>query len=317
MDYHMMRLENTERMNGHMDEKQEGIIFNIQRFSTHDGPGIRTTVFLKGCPLCCFWCQNPESQQFSSVLMHNIERCTGCGTCAGVCPVGAVSLVDGKASFRRDLCITCGLCEDNCSSNALSVSGVKMTVEAVLREVLKDRNEYLNSGGGVTLSGGEPLSQKDFAVALLQRCKAAGLHTVVETCGFVPEEALREAATFTDCFFFDIKCLDAKKHTEWTRQSNGRILENAAWLAKSGAEIQLRMPLIPGFNDTEDDVKALLRFAEGIGLSGQNVSLLQYNKLGESKYESIGRAEEMRPMQPQSDEAYKHLVSLLSVPSVL
>jgi pyruvate formate lyase activating enzyme len=314
MDYHMMRLENTERMSGRATEKQEGIIFNIQRFSIHDGPGIRTTVFLKGCPLCCFWCQNPESQQFAPVLMHNAEHCIGCGACADVCPVGAASLADGKASFRRDLCTTCGLCEDNCPADALSVSGAKMTVEAILREVLKDRNEYLNSGGGVTLSGGEPLYRKDFAVALLQSCKAKGLHTILETCGFVPEETLREAAAFTDCFFFDIKCLDARKHAEGTRRSNKRILENAAYLAQSGAEIHLRMPLIPGFNDTEGEVRALLRFAKEIGLRGQDVSLLQYNKLGESKYESIGRAEEMRPMQPQSDDLYRHLVSLLSAP---
>ena len=290
-----------------------GKIFNIQRFSTHDGPGVRTTVFMKGCPLRCFWCQNPESQKNEPSLFHNADDCIGCGSCVKICSAGAVKLVDGKAEVDRYLCTGCGDCVEACPVDAFSLAGKDMTVSEVLAEVLKDRMQYINSGGGITLSGGDPLVQYKFSAALLEACKKKALHTVVETCGYADNAVVREVAPYTDLFFYDIKTLDNEKHINGTGTGNARILENAAWLARAGNSITLRMPVIPGYNDNEGDVKALLAFAKDLGLCASDVKLLKYNKLGETKFERLGRKHEMKTYDSgqQYEEYFDHLTSLL------
>ena len=291
--------------------RHKGKIFNIQRFSTHDGPGIRTTVFMKGCALRCFWCQNPESQRIEPELLHNAEDCVACGRCASVCRIGAVKQGTAKAEVDRSRCTGCGDCIAACPEDSFSVAGKDMTVDEVLSELLKDRTQYLNSGGGVTLSGGDPLFQHVFSSALLKACKAKGLHTLAETCGYADRTVIKNIAPHVDIFFYDIKTLDNEKHKSGTGVGNAGIIENARWLAGAGKKTVLRMPMIPGFNDNEKEVKSLVSFARELGLGPADTDLLQYNPLGEAKYERLGRPAEQRFLQPQSDEYFMYLKSLL------
>lgn len=288
----------------------KGTIFNIQRFSTHDGPGIRTVVFFKGCPLRCRWCQNPESQSASPVLMQKKESCVGCGRCAAVCPHGAASIEDGVCRIDRSKCRGCGECARVCPVQALTLSGYTITVDEVMTEVLKDRSYYMNSGGGVTLSGGEATAQPDFALEILARSKAKYIGTAVETCGFVSPDVLRRFIPLTDLFLYDVKAVRSEKHLYGTGQSNGLILENLRMLMDGGAHVKLRMPLIPGYNDAREDVLALRRLAEELHIPPDTIELLKYNQLGEVKFGRLGRDDGPR-MQPQSDEYFQELQSLL------
>ena len=291
----------------------KGKIFNIQRFSTHDGPGARTTVFLKGCPLRCYWCQNPESHAMEPSLLYNAEMCIGCGRCARACSFNAAEVDIGKAEIDRTLCTGCGECVYTCPTDALSLAGKEMTVNEVVTEILKDRTLYLNSGGGVTLSGGEPLVQHKFSKALLKCCKEKNIHTVIETCGYADLTAIQEIAPYVDLFLYDIKTLNNEKHIEGTKSSNNKIIENATWLARTGNKITLRMPIVPGFNDSAEDVNSLLVFAKDLALDPTNVDLLKYNALGEVKYKRLGFKLEkgQRAISPQSDRHFDYLLSLL------
>lgn len=289
----------------------KGTIFNIQRFSTHDGPGIRTVVFIKGCPLRCYWCQNPESQSVSPVLMQKSELCVGCGACALACPNGAVSLREGRCRIDREKCRGCGACAKQCRTQSLVLSGYEATVDEVMEEVMKDRSYYLNSGGGVTLSGGEATAQADFAIELLRACKRKYIHTAVETCGFASQQVMRRFAKVTDLFLYDLKAVGSAKHRRGTGQDNGIIKENARLLASLGKQIVVRMPLIPNYNDKAEDVAALRSFVcQELGLGSDHIELLKYNQLGEVKFERLGR-EDRPSMQPQSDEYFEELKRLL------
>lgn len=289
-----------------------GTIFNIQRFSTHDGPGVRTVVFFQGCPLRCFWCQNPESQPPRPVLMQRKANCVGCGSCAAVCPHNAARLVDGVSTIDRDACTVCGLCAEACAHEGLTVSGYEVSIDEVMDAVLKDRQHYINSGGGVTLSGGEVTMQADFALELLKRCRSKYINTAIETCGFVRQEVLERFIPLTDLFFYDLKAIDREKHIRGTGQDNEIIKQNAKMLAASGRELRIRMPLIPGFNDNREDVLALRSFVEDeLGMESSKIELLKYNQLGEVKYERLDRADKPA-MKPQSDEYFEYLKSLLA-----
>lgn len=289
----------------------EGIIFNIQRFSTHDGPGVRTVVFIKGCPLRCWWCQNPESQAIAPVLMYRSDSCIGCGACEQVCPVGAAKIINGTSQIDRKKCTDCGKCAAVCKGDALSISGYSASVDEVMAEILKDRSYYLNSGGGVTLSGGEATAQSDFAIEILSRCKAKYIHTAIETCGFVQTEELKRFIPVTDLFFFDLKAIDSQKHRAGTGHGNELILKNAKMLVEAGCKVIFRMPLIPGYNDSAQDVISLREFVEKeLCISCAEVELLKYNQLGEVKFERLGRSD--RPsLRPQSDEYFEELKALL------
>lgn len=248
-----------------------GRIFDIQRFSIHDGPGIRTAVFFKGCPLCCAWCHNPESQSPRPQLLFYAHKCTGCGRCADVCP-----------NTHTPACTGCGRCVDVCRSGAREISGYEITPEEALRTVLRDRAFYETSGGGMTLTGGEPLAQPDFARELLRLCREQGVNTAVETGGFAPWEALEGLLPLLDHVYYDIKGIDPALHRRNTGVSNEVILANAGRLKQSGANVVFRMPYVPGFNDGE--LAAVRAFTEGFPLQ-----LMPYHATGAGKYAALGR----------------------------
>ncbi len=264
-----------------------GIIFNIQRFSIHDGPGIRTTVFFKGCPLRCDWCSNPESQDPLPQLMTRDSLCAACGKCVEVCPERAVSLTKGASrQIRWKECNRCFRCVDACLYGSLTAMGRTAGVDEILREVEKDRVFYENSGGGVTLSGGEPLSQPEFVLQLLRRLKERGIHTTLDTCGFAPKEAVAAVLPYTDLVLFDIKQLNDEKHMDSTGVSNRLILSNAR-LVCSRAKAWFRVPLIEGFNDSLEEIKTLADMAKGMGV--KKVSFLPYHEGGVTKRLQLGR----------------------------
>jgi pyruvate formate lyase activating enzyme len=283
-----------------------GVVFNIQRCSLHDGPGIRTTVFLKGCPLRCFWCQNPESQSGGPELLLDRRKCTLCGICRQACRTGALRLDGDSLVFDRGGCIGCGSCVSSCPNEARSISGKRMTVEEVMREVIKDLKFYKKSGGGATLSGGEPLAQPHFAGELFRRCKGEGLHTTLDTCGYAPWSTIKGLLEYADLVLFDIKHLDAAKHAEATGRDNRLILENAKKIAKL-KPMRVRVPMIPGFNDSIETIREIADFAEK-ELGCPVIDLLPYNRLGEIKYEFLDK-----PCSALSSQADDHLRMLESV----
>jgi pyruvate formate lyase activating enzyme len=285
---------------------ERGAVFDIQRYSIHDGPGIRTTVFLKGCPLRCYWCQNPESQSAKPEILFDASKCTGCGACVAACAAGASRLSEGKSVIDREACRGCGKCVEVCLNEARRLVGKEMTVEEVMQPVLKDVRFYENSGGGVTLSGGEPTAQPDFASALLRRCKELGLHTVMETCGYAPWPVFERLLQHTDLVFYDLKHMDPGKHFAGTQVKNLTILENAKRIHSLKPMI-VRVPLIPGFNDSPAEIEATVRFVK-TELPSTPVELLPYNKLGEGKYGRLDRS--CRPLETMGED---HVAALNEV----
>jgi len=267
--------------------ESSGTVFHIMRFSLHDGPGIRTTVFLKGCPLRCAWCHNPESQEFAPGPMYFEERCLLCGDCAAACPAGAIALADGRMRTAA-FCRRCGACAEACLAGTRQWCGHLMGVSEVVREVERDLPFFEQSGGGVTLSGGEPLSQPDFAEALLAAFHRRRIHTVLDTCGFAQRDTCLRVARRADLILYDLKLLDLVRHKEHTGVSNELILENIEALAKEGLPVTVRVPLIPGVNDGEGDIGALADFALRLGL--RRIDLLPYHRMGTDKYRRLGFA---------------------------
>ena len=265
-----------------------GIIFDIQRFSIHDGPGIRTTVFMKGCPLDCIWCHNPESREIKPEIAYYHSKCLCCGTCVDLCPEKLQKSDSKGRSFLREGCTRCGKCSFACPSGALEIIGRKMTVAEVLNEVKKDEVFYRNSDGGMTLSGGEPFFQPEFAIAILTLAKKEGLHTCVETCGFTAYEVLDKATEYTDVFYYDIKETDPSRHMKYTGVSNDIVIQNFERLDASGAKIVLRCPIIPGLNDNESHLKKLCELADRFK-NVDRIDIEPYHPLGISKAEAIGK----------------------------
>jgi pyruvate formate lyase activating enzyme len=265
-----------------------GRIFDIQRFSIHDGPGIRTTVFFKGCPLRCLWCHNPEAVAHDAHLSYVAARCIGCGCCVSVCPHGAHRLdTELGHVLTRDACTACGLCAAECRGEALELVGRDASVAEVLGEVLRDRPFYDSSGGGMTLSGGEPLAQPEFALALLRGARAAGLHCAVETCGAVPWDRFEAVLPLVDLFLFDLKESDAVLHRQFTGASNTLIVDNLRRLHERGASLVARLPLVPGVNDRDEHFEAVAALLNGLPrLLG--VEIMAYHALGEGKRARLG-----------------------------
>ncbi len=284
---------------------EKGIIFNIQRFSIHDGPGIRTTVFFKGCPLRCDWCSNPESQDPLPQLMTRDSLCVSCGKCADVCPEKAISLTPGgRREIRWDECNRCFRCVESCLYGSLTAMGQLAGLGEIIQEVEKDRPFYKNSGGGVTLSGGEPLSQLDLVLQLLRRLKESDIHTALDTCGFAPEEAIAAVIPYTDLVLFDIKQLNDQKHMNSTGVSNRLILSNAR-LVCSRAKTWFRVPLIEGFNDSPEEINTLADMAKEMGV--EKVSFLPYHEGGVTKRLQIGLEPSRLATRSPADEHIQKL----------
>ncbi len=291
-----------------------GLVFNLQRFSIHDGPGIRTTVFLKGCPLRCFWCHNPEGLRPRLEVQFTPSRCIACGACVRACQHGAQELGPHGRLYHRDRCVTCGACVAECFAEALQLSGREMTVEQVKAEVLRDRAFYESSGGGVTLSGGEPLLQPAFTLALLQACRAAGLHTAVETTTQTRWENLRAILPFVDLFMVDIKHLDSRQHQAATGVANHRILANIRRLAATSKPILFRTPVVPTVNATVPEIQAIAEFvrelsaARPAGAPPLALELLPFHRLAADKYTSLGLDDRAAHLIPPSKAAMAELV---------
>jgi pyruvate formate lyase activating enzyme len=269
----------------------QGWVFNIQRFSIHDGPGIRTTVFLKGCSLNCFWCHNPEGIKGKKELRYYDNLCIGCGDCAAVCPEGAQVMEQGGHVFYRDKCTLCGKCVEVCPSGALEWSARRMAVSEVMKQVMADKPFYRSSAGGMTLSGGEPLVQLDFAYALLEACRADGVHTAIETAGNYPWSSLERVLPLTDLVMMDIKHLDREKHRQTTGAGIELILENARRLIETDKPVIFRIPVIPGVNDSAREIGDIRDFVQGLKEKSKapiSLELLPFHPLASSKYSSLG-----------------------------
>ena len=264
-----------------------GRLFDIQRFCIHDGPGIRTTVFLKGCPLRCVWCHNPEGISPEPALSFQPEKCIGCGYCSKTCRNGAHRMADEKHILDRDVCVACGACTAECYANALEIVGREVSVGEVVEEVLRDRPFYETSNGGMTLSGGEPLMQIDFTEALLRAARKERLHCCVDTCGFGEFSRLERILPHVDLFLYDIKDTDNGRHVEFTGVPNPSILENLRALHDRGAAVRLRLPIIPGCNDRADHFEAAAELANSLpNLEG--VEIMPYHRLGVGKLGRLG-----------------------------
>ena len=276
-------------------------IFNIQRFCVNDGPGIRTTVFIKGCPLKCLWCHNPESQNKNRELMYYEHRCVNCLRCIKSCPENCHVDMDGKHIFDRTRCALCFACTENLCP-ALDIAGKEYTPKDLLKEILKDAPFFKQSGGGVTLSGGEPLFQPEFTLELLKLCRQNGIHTAMETCGFASEKTIRDIAPYTDLFLFDWKETNPEKHKEFTGADNSVILRNLEILQSLNAHIILRCPIIPGCNDTDEHFRGIAEIADRFSMI-EHVEIEPCHAIGEGKYLSLGK--QTPSLSPPDDETVK------------
>ena len=262
-----------------------GTVFDMQRFSLHDGPGIRTIVFLKGCPLHCRWCSNPESQNNSPIVMYKKSDCFKCGRCISVCKVGAISF-DNETHIDREKCTGCGECTNVCPSGALVLKGKTMTIQQAIKELKKDATIFRRSNGGVTLSGGEPLVQHEFASQLLLACKSQGWSTAIETTGFGSSEAIEKVIPYVDTVLLDIKRIDPYTHKKFTGISNEVILKNAKRISQITKTV-VRVPIIPGFNYSYKDIEDIAKFVKTLN-NVDTIHLLPYHTFGENKYDLLG-----------------------------
>lgn len=287
-----------------------GTIFNIQKFCINDGPGIRTTVFLKGCPLKCVWCHNPESQSVKPELMYAAHKCVKCGKCLAVCKYG-VHKFDGDIHIvNRENCKACMACVKNCPADALEIAGKTASVKSVIDKVLEDKKFYENSGGGMTLSGGEPMFQFEFAAALLKEAKRNDIHTCIETCGYAPKEHYKKIAPFVDLFLLDYKETDSERHKKYVGVGNELIIENILMLDGIGSEIILRCPIIPTVNDREEHLAGIAKFA-GRLKNIVEINIEPYHTLGKSKSEKLGREYQVHGVDDVGDELTEKYIGII------
>lgn len=268
-----------------MSQPLQATIFNIQKFSLHDGPGIRTVVFFKGCPLRCRWCSNPESQNARIQILHDENKCAHCLSCVKTCDQNAISFSD-KIHIDHNKCNACLKCLSVCKPRALSQEGKLKTIDEVIEVCLQDLDFYLESDGGVTLSGGEVLTHSRFASELLKRLQELNIHTAIETTGYAPLQAFKAVIDYTDLILFDVKHYDSQKHHEYTGVHNELIIENLKYAIDNGYNILGRLPVIPGFNDTLDDALGFVKLMQDIGL--KQIQLLPFHQFGENKYAKLG-----------------------------
>ena len=289
----------------------KGTIFNIQKFSINDGPGIRTTVFMKGCPLDCLWCHNPESKSAKPEIFYDESKCIGCRGCEAVCSNKCHEFTEKVHTYNRTFCTSCGKCADACVTEALETAGKLISAEDVIAEVLKDKAFYDNSGGGMTLSGGEPMAQAEFTLELLKNAKENGLHTCMETCGYAREEDYKRVAQYVDIFLFDYKETDPIKHKEFTRVSNELILNNLKMLDNLGKKIVLRCPIIPTLNDREDHLKGIADVANSLK-NILEINIEPYHPLGKGKAQRLEKNYPLDELTFPEEEKIKEWIDCIA-----
>ena len=289
----------------------QGNIFDIQRFSVHDGPGIRTAVFFKGCPLGCIWCHNPESQKVSNCLAYYSNKCVSCGACVSLCPNECHTIDENSNhAISRERCTLCGKCASQCPFGALEIFGRRESVASIIEEVSRDKTFYKNSDGGMTVSGGEPLMQGEFLVALLKCAKQEGIHTCIETSGFGSEKILREVAEYTDIFLFDIKATDEEKHKELTGVPFAPVRKNLFLLDSLGKNIILRCPLIPQINTDDRHIAEIAKIAAELQ-NVTEVNVMAYHTLGNGKYDALGMENKMAGRAAMGkEEKEKYIIAI-------
>jgi len=280
------------------------------KFSTHDGPGIRTAVFFKGCPLHCWWCHNPEGQFSVAQLVYREERCIRCFSCVEACPNHAIKILDGTPTLLRNACRLSGLCVRVCQTKAREIAGKQVRVSDVMEEVEKDNIFYDESGGGATFSGGEPFMQPTFLQNLLEACKERRIHTAVETCGFVNAETLMASRPYVDLYLYDLKVIDNETHRRFTGVSNEIILNNLRQLSHTHDHVIVRFPIIPGVNDSDENVLRLGEFVSSLG-SVKEIDVLPYHELGVEKYKRLGMINRMLGVELPSSVRVSGIVEKL------
>ena len=291
-------------------ESKKGIIFDIKRYAIHDGPGIRTTAFFKGCPLRCLWCCNPESYKSAPEIVYTDRLCIHCGSCQMVCPNNALKISKNKLEIIREKCNGCGTCAIECPANALELSGKPYSVKELLAEVEKDSTFYQTSEGGVTVSGGECTMQSGFLLSFLKKCKENYFHVTLDTCGFVEWEIFKKIIKYVDLVLFDIKIMDEEKHIKYTGKSNKLILENLHQLSRIGTPVIIRIPLIPGFNDSKKEIRAIADMVSKLK-NITEINILPYHRLGESKHTRLGKDYKMKDVKPPNDACLEKAKSIL------
>jgi pyruvate formate lyase activating enzyme len=278
-----------------------GIIFDIKKYAIHDGPGIRTTIFFKGCPLDCWWCHNPEGLAMSAQGIYRKDRCIGCGECINVCPEGAIALSSSGVITDQSKCVHCGICAETCPAEARELIGKVVTVDHVVGEIKKDILFYDESGGGVTFSGGEPLMQPDFLLGLLDACGELDIHRTVDTTGYADAQLLLRVAERTELFLYDLKHMDSEKHKKYTGVPNEQILSNLELLAKHGAKINIRIPIIPGINTDDENIDRTGSFVSSLP-GVHDISILLYHSAADGKYRKLGMEYRLGKVLPPSED---------------
>lgn len=287
-----------------------GVIFSIERYALQDGPGIRTLIFLKGCPLHCRWCANPESQSFAPEILYFQNRCASCGRCIDICPQGAIKADDEYGLITDpDRCTLCGLCVDACFYAARELSGEEMEVREVLQIIERDKMFYDLTDGGVTISGGEPLIQPGFVRELTRECREQGIHTAIESTLFAEKETVIKALEFVDLVFVDVKHFDSQKHEEYTGVKNERIIDNIEMINDLGKQFIIRVPFIPGFNDDDETQKQIYKWATNLKHL-KWIEILPYHRLGLTKYQGLGRPFLMADINPVRKQSLAHLIEM-------
>ena len=288
-----------------------GTVFDIRKYSIHDGPGIRTAVFFKGCPLECRWCHNPEGRSYRPELIFHPVRCILCDDCLEACPNGAIRRENDSISINRMLCKSSGECTLVCTSEALQIVGREMTVRQIMTEIESDSVFYEQSGGGATFTGGEPLAQPGFLQELLSACRTSGVHTTVDTSGFSPWRVLDKIRPLVDLFLYDLKLMEDERHRHWTGVSNKTILSNLQQLTNAGQKIMIRIPLIPGINDDDINLKQIGAFLSALRNIPQ-VELLPYHNIAEAKYAGLGMSYDLGKIRPPSQDQMQAHIALMA-----
>ncbi len=284
------------------------MVFNTQKFCIHDGPGIRTTIFLKGCPLNCIWCHNPESQSYDKEMMFSEDKCTRCGICERKCSNGAIKVTQIAAQSDKQKCTLCGDCIDFCIHNAREIAGREYTVDELIKIIEKDRVFYEQSGGGVTFSGGEAMAQIDAVEAIVKKCKNRGISVAIDTCGYAPFSSFERILDYVDLFLYDIKLMDTNLHKKYTGKDNELIMDNLVKLSERGANINLRMPLIQGINADDENIQSIMNFIKPLRIS--QVNLLPYHDIARDKYSRLNREYKQEAMEKPSQERLGEIKSL-------